>query len=318
MHPSTTPTPTPTPTPTHTPTPTVRKSGCLRAWLFTLGLLTGVAGFSALSGCDVRSGYSQKGGLWHYGGTRQFNPADPDSFKPIDDIFAKDAQRGYYRGSVIESSHGKSFVVLSKHEARDARAVFYADTYRKSQEYYTQRHNHVFAIAGAQPSSYRVLAHGYARDAQRAYYKGHSFKVRDVESFEPLDTSYARDAHRGYHERIEIPGSHGASFALLDLHAPEFARDRAQVYHGHIDTTEPHTPRPVVRVLRGADVATVRSLGRAYVADAKQVWYRSEPVAGADAASFKVNEDSTSEFDASDGQRRYQQGRRVNDPKRSE
>ena len=238
-------------------------------------------------------------------------PLDPATFKPIDAIFAKDAQRGYYRGSVIEDSLGSSFEVLSEHEARDAKTVFYADTYRKGQEYYTQRHNRVFAIPGADPASYRVLAHGYARDASRAYYEGQAFKVRDVGSFEPLDARYARDAQRGYFERIEIPGSHGSSFALLDVRAPEFARDRTRVYHGHIDTSEANSPRPVVRVLREADAASIRVVGRGYVADARRVWYRSEPVAGADAASFKVNEDYTSELDASDSQHQYRQGQRA-------
>ena len=282
----------------------------LRALTFTLGLLTG---FGGLSGCDDRSGYAHKDGHWTYAGADPFIPMDPGTFKPIDDRFAKDAQRGYYRGSVIEDSEGKSFEVLSEHEARDARTVFYADTYRKGQEYYTRRHNRVFAIAGADSSSYRVLAHGYSRDASRAYYEGRAFKVRDVSSFEALDARYARDAHRGYFERIEIPGSHGPSFALLDVRAPEFARDRTLVYHGSIDATQANSPRPVVRVLRGADGATIRVIGRGYVADAKGVWYRSEPLAGADAASFKVNEDYTSEVDASDSRYRYRQGQRAAD-----
>ena len=285
-----------------------RKPWPLRLLLFAFGLVTGVSG---LTGCDVRSGYTHKDGLWNYGGTRQFIPVDPKTFKPIDDLFARDAQRGYYRGSVIDDSDGKTFEVLSEHEARDAKSVFYADTYRKGQEYYTQRHNRVFTVAGADAGSYRRLAHGYARDVRQVYYEGQAFRVRDVPSFEPLDVRYARDAQRGYYERTEIPGSHGPSFALLDVRAAEFARDRAQVYHGHIDTTEPNQQKPVLRVLRGADAASIRSVGRGYVADAQRVWYRSDPVAGADAASFKVNEDYTSELDASDHLGRYRQGQRV-------
>ncbi len=280
----------------------------LRALLYALGLLTGLGG---VSGCDVRTGYTEKDGLWNYGGTRQFIPVDPPSFKPIDDIFARDAQRGYYRGSVIDDSDGKTFEVLSEHEARDAQSVFYADTYRKGQEYYTQRHNRVFAIAGADPASYRRLAHDYSRDAKQVFYEGLAFKVRDVASFEPLDVRWARDAQRGYYERIEVPGSHGPSFALLDVRAPEFARDRAQVYHGRMDLSEPNRPRPVQTVLRGADVASIRMVGRGYVADAKQVWFGAQPVAGADAASFKVNEDTTSELDASDMLTRYRLGQRA-------
>ena len=276
-----------------------RKKGL--AWLL-LSLL------AWLVGCDVSSGYTRKDGLWDYGGKRQFVPLDPASFRPLDALFARDAQRGYYRGDVIEGSDGKSFEVLSEHEARDAHAVYYADTYRKGQEYWTVRHIKTHTIAGADPASYRVLEHGYARDAGHAFYEGLAFKVRDPASFEPLNPRFARDAQCGYYERIEIPGSHGPSFALLDIRDIDFARDRAQVYHGHIDTTEANQPVPVLGVLRGADVATIRIVGRGYVADAKGLWFRSQPVAGADLASFKINADYASDTDATDAAHSYRQG----------
>ncbi len=261
-----------------------------------------------LVGCDTGAGYAKKDGAWIYDGKRQFVPLDPASFRRLDKLFARDAQRGYYRGEVIEGSEGKSFEVFSEHEARDARAVFYADTYRKGQEYWTVQHVKTHAIAGADPASYRVLEHGYARDAGHAFYEGLAFKVRDPASFEPLNPFFARDAQRGYFERIEIPGSHGASFALLDIREAEFARDRAQVYHGHIDTREANKQVPVLRVLRGADAATIRVVGRGYAADAKGLWFRSQPVAGADLASFKINADFASDTDASDAARSYRQG----------
>ena len=279
-----------------------RKKGLV--WLL-LSLLTW------LVGCDVSSGYAKKDGAWIYGGKRQFVPLDPASFRPLDTLFARDAQRGYYCGSVIEDSEGKSFEVLSEHEARDARAVYYADTYRKGQEYWTVQHIKTHVIAGADPASYRVLEHSYARDAGHAFYEGLAFKVRDPASFEPLNPRFARDAQRGYYERIEIPGSHGASFALLDIRDSEFARDRAQVYHGHIDTTEPNQQVPVLRVLRGADAATIRIVGRGYVADAKGLWFRSQPVAGADLASFKINADNAGDVDATDAAHSYRQGVQV-------
>ena len=105
---------------------TGRRPWWLCALAFSLGLLSG---FSGLAGCDSRSGYAQKDGQWTYAGVGPFAQVDPGTFKPIDDKFAKDAQRGYF-------------------------------------------------------------------------------------------------------ERIEIPGSHGPSFASLDVRAPEFARDRTQIYHG--------------------------------------------------------------------------------------
>lgn len=275
---------------------------------FTRVCLLALGAIAMLCGCD--GGGYQRGlsGAWTYAGNA-FTPADPATFQPLSPHFARDGRQGYCRGSAVDGSDGPTFEALSEHEARDSRAVYYCDTYRKAQEYWAYQHLSITAIAGADAATYRPLAHGYASDRHRAYDQGQPFAVRDPASFEPLSNRFARDAQRGYFERTEIPASHGPSFALMNEDDPGYARDRAHAWHGHIEVNAPNRgPHPVVRPLRGADLATLRALGRGYAADARQVWYQGLPLAQADAASFKVQDDVTGNVDARDRAHAWERG----------
>ena len=277
-----------------------------------LGLLVGLAG------CDGSSGYRLHGGQWTHNGV-EFTPEDAASFRVIDTLFARDARRGYYRGSAVPDSDGPTFGALSVHEARDRDAVYYCDTYRKGQEYWSIQHVRVERIRDADPASYRALSEGYARDAHRAYAEGIPFDVRDVATFEPLAADFARDAQRGYYARAEIAGSHGPSLAILDERDPSYARDRANVYHGRHETDRSDSrSRPVLRTLKQADPATLRVLGRGYAGDTRHIWYRGVLMKDVDATSFQVADSYVGEADASDRNGPWSAGRRLtaSDPSR--
>ncbi len=280
-------------------------------WAVLHGLLFGLV--CGLSGCDA-SGYRQRNGDWTHDGDR-IAPLAPASFEPIDRLFARDALHGYYRGSVVDDSHGPSFEALSAHEARDRGAVYWCDTERRGQEYWSIRRVRISRIADADPVSYRVLGRGYARDARRVYDEGVPFDVRDPSSFEPMDAGFGRDRQRGYHVHAEIPGSDGATFATVNADDAAYVRDRQHVWYGFIDIDRPGgRPGPVVRLLRDADPAVVRVLGRGYAADASRVWYRGLPLPDADAASFRIETSFVGEVDAFDRAGRWQYGRRVPKP----
>ena len=273
--------------------------------LGTLGTL-----LALLAGCGDDPGYTRKAGRWHHDEV-PVAVADASSFQPLDARFARDAVQGYYRGQVIAGSHGPTFQVLSEHEARDRQAVYRGDTYRKAQEYWSIRHVRVEVIAGADPARYQVLGHGYARDDRQVWYEGRPFAVRDPASFRPLDSRFGRDAQRGYFDRAEVPGSHGPSFEVLADDGGSHARDRHRVYSAHIELNAPlKPPHAVVRVLAGANPATVRVPGRGYAVDGSRVWWRGQVVAGADAGSFQVLDRPDEQADARDAQSAYREGRR--------
>jgi len=273
-------------------------------------LLAGLAISAGLTACDNGGDYHRKGGRWHFD-ELPMQLADPASFKPLGRFFARDKQRGYYRDVAIADSDGATFEALSEHAARDSRHVYWADTYRKGQEYWAYQHLRVRVVAGAEPASYRALPHDYGRDARSAFHQGRAFAVRDPASFEVLDARFTRDAQRGYFERVEIAGSDGATFELIDVRDGRYARDRQQVFHTAPETQRPAgsgLSPPAVRVLRGANPATLQVLSRGYARDGVRVWWIGQPVAGVDAASFTVIDDYIQEHDAHDARGTYRQG----------
>ena len=193
---------------------------------------------------------------------------------------AECAEGGYYRGSLIDGSDGASFNALDEHYARDKARVYYCDTYRKGQDYYTVKYNRVDVLKSADTASFRVIKDGYARDAGHLYYTGTRVAVKDLESFVVLDHDYAKDSLVGYYQRTPVAGSDGASFTVLNS---SYAKDKSSVYHSFIERGEPNVP--------GVP--------------------RSVRVVGANPATFEVLPDSDGDADAKDAQWRYKQGKRL-------
>ncbi len=261
-----------------------------------------------LGGCDT-SAYHRSGGQWRHGDVA-FTPEDPATFQALDSRFARDAKRGYFLGAAVAGSDGASFAVVSENEARDKQAVYYCDTYRKGQEYWSILHLRMERIEGADAASYAAIGKGHARDARRVYFRGRAFDVKDVASFEPLDGDFGRDAQSAYYARIAIAGSHGPSFEIIDDRDMAYARDRERAYATH-DAGNGEREAPQVRRLRTQDPAAMRVLGRGYAADVRQVWYRGQVVRGADAGSFASDTSYASSVDATDRSGNWQQGRRA-------
>lgn len=218
----------------------------------------------------------------------------------------------HYRNAAIPEADARSFKVLDDHHAKDSRQVYYADSYRKGQEYWSIRHDRVRTLEGADPASFRVLRDDYARDARQLYYEGRRVEVKDLETFEILADGFARDRVTGYYLRVPVQGSDGASFEVLDY---RYSRDKSRVYYSDYDSAG-GTQRPSVRtmVLKGADPASITVLDRGYAKTAKAVWFRGEPVRGAHAESFETPPDLLEGADARDRNGHFQHGARVPAP----
>lgn len=211
----------------------------------------------------------------------------------------------HYRTASIPQADTASFTALDAHYAKDRLHVYWGDSYRKGQEYYSTRHDRVTVIEGADASSFRLLPYDYARDAASLYYEGRRVAVKDLATFEPLDDGFARDRVTGYYHRNAIPGTDGESFARLDSH---HARDQARAYFCGIDYT---TSQSQCRPLQGADPALVQLLDTGYAKTANTVYYRGQRVAGADAATFETPGNLADGADAKDKNGNYQQGRKT-------
>jgi hypothetical protein len=190
-------------------------SGRRRALMGLLALLTGCGGK------PKEAPFRQRDGAWHYHDT-PIPQADAGTFQVLDEQYAKDRYR-----------------------------VYFGETYRVSQDYFSTRRSRVREMT-ADAASFRLLAGGYARDARSVFHEGTAFPVRDLESFQLLDYGYARDRVTGYYHQRAVDGSDGATFAAISTH---YARDARRVFYSDL-VPAPGDPKRVSMIVAGADPDT--------------------------------------------------------------
>ncbi len=241
----------------------------------------------------------------------------------------------YYRDLRIEDADAKSFTVINDNYAKDKDNVYFGDTYRKGQEYYTVKHSRLRLLKGVDPATFRYLNYDYSRDKSSVFYEGVAFPVKDIETFELIDREYARDRVTAYYRRRQIAGSEGITFAII---GGGYSKDANHIFYSGPDPREPNAPDRST-ALKGARPESFKVLGGGYSADASQAYYRGElltrevasfkllkdgyaksatrvyflgkPIPGADAASFETLERDTGTADAKDRKAQYRHGERV-------
>ena len=253
------------------------------------------------------------------------------------ELFQKKDGSWYYRDEVIAGSDAQSFEALTEHYAKDKNHVYYCDTYRSSQDYFTTKRNRIQIIERAEPSTFKYLKDGYARDKANMFFEGAFFAVKDIDSFQILDYSFAKDRISGYYMRVEIAGSDGGSFISLDNH---YSKDKDRVYYSDIEPGNSNAP-PAAKtiVLQGAVAGSFDIIDINYAADAKHVYYKSNvltdavhdfqvlqydyaktkkrvyyrgtPISQADAPSFTILDTPNDSADARDQYSLYNQGKKI-------
>jgi hypothetical protein len=145
--------------------------------------------------------------------------------------------------------------------------------------------------------SFVPLSEEYSHDDNMVFYKwislGRFLLVElaeaDVASFKVVNFAHATDVNSIWYEDRPIVGSDPATAELIDN---RIIKDAGRVYVSGVP--QPHLDAP-----------TFRHVGSGYFLDANGVFWGSEPVHGADPASFKVLGDS---FVAADARNVYRSG----------
>ncbi|MEO7362367.1 MAG: DKNYY domain-containing protein [Gemmatimonadaceae bacterium] len=251
-----------------------------RSPLLLMGLL------SLLFGCGGSdSPYHQEKGVWYFK-KDALSLQKGETLTPLSKKFAKSTRTAYYESSTIaDGIDVATFEALSDHYAKDKNSVWYCDTYRKGQEYFTVRHYSTPRIAGADARSFRMLDNVYARDTNRVYRNGEGFEVRDINTYERIGDQHAKDKVSGYFMRAEIKGSDGSTFAFVDGH---YSKDAKHVFWSDYDSGKgAHTPVELSLLLPGADPPSFAIIKDGYAADVKQVYYEGKVLSRVPAA-FRV------------------------------
>lgn len=112
-----------------------------------------------------------------------------NSFKDLNDGYAKDAYNVYYMGnSVPYNMVSSSFKNLGYGYARDNFDVLYEGK----------------KISGASCSTFKVLDYGYAKDAFSVYFEGQKVKGASASSFVVDKDGYAHDFFNSYYWGVKI------------------------------------------------------------------------------------------------------------------
>lgn len=159
---------------------------------------------------------------------------------------------------------------------------------------YGRDKQHVFLesslLEGADPKTFRFLGGHYSRDDDQVFYEDDALQDVDVATFRVVDKYAGRDDTRYFlGSRGIVPEDIETFREVGDC----WAKDAKAYYYQF----------PEIRKL-DCDYATFQVLNWYYGKDATTVFYKGQPIEGADAASFEV----TDLFAATDKNRSYDFG----------
>jgi len=221
-------------------------------------------------------GYQEKDGVKTYNGEAV---TDKDLVL-LNEAFAKDSGHAYYKQHAIAGADAASFVAVDLSYAKDAAKVYYCDEQRDGRNYYLSKYQVIKTVAGADAPSFTALEAGYCKDRLQAYYGGQAFRVKDLASLTGINAHFAKDNVQAYFNCKPIPGSDGKTFTLLD---DAFAKDSGHIYY----YADQGSVKESVFVLP-CNSASFKVLAYPFSKDDVHVFYRQQPIAGADAATFTV------------------------------
>ena len=212
--------------------------------------------------------------------------ADPETFKSLDNaedsriIYAADAHRVYMGSSsffymLIDSADPGTFKILT------------------SDGIYTADKDHVYwfgvELEEADPATFRVIENPYAVDVNRAYAGIVPFKVHSTQNFEVYEVG---GYNRPTIKRNKVLIIEDRSKAYVS----GWSRDGTAYYWGGNE-------------LKGADYDSLEILNGLHAKDFKTVYFKDEPISGADAESFNIV--GTGSIRGQDNNFEYKEGQRV-------
>ena len=143
---------------------------------------------------------------------------DPAHFELLDGDVSKDSTAVYWSDGSVLSDDPAHFAIVSNRDhylfTKDSRTV----------------HVNGNPIAGADPTTFRVLQGAYSQDGQRVFYFADEIVDADAASFRPLDGPYASDSARVYWMGKTIDGADPNAFRVLNSDF-ECSADEKRAYY---------------------------------------------------------------------------------------
>jgi len=239
-------------------------------WIIrTILVIIGVIPFAR---CN--SGYKQKNGKVTFDGREM----EGKGWIVLNESFAKNDSVVYYKSRAFEYADVATFAALDDHYAKDKYKVYYCDEYREGQNYYTTKKQTIVTIENAIPTSFEYIKDDYAKDEKLAYYKGRSFKVKDLATLALINERFLKDKYQVYFERATVRNADPRSFRVLNQN---YAEDTSHIYYYGFRNEVNNGIHQIP-----CNKETFTLLAYPYSKDDAAVFYVYTKISGADPASF--------------------------------
>lgn len=246
-------------------------------------------------------GYHVRGEKVYYlrsfpGDAFEIDGADPASFHPFDQTYARDKSTVYVDGRALPGADASTFELLDRPGfAKDARHVYQRDRRLSDDPAHFELLDGDLSkdsaavywsdgeVLSDDPAHFAIISNSdhylFTKDARTVHVNGNPIDGADPATFEALQGAYARDGRRVYYFTDQIADADMASFRVLD---GPYAADAMRVYW-------------MGKPIEGADPPSFRVLNADFEcsADARRAYYRNSVVAGADPSTFPPNRSVT-------------------------
>jgi len=238
--------------------------------------------------------------------------ADPVSFTIIEEgqWYAKDNKHVFYMGTVVEDADPMTFIPVKTAE-EDAwgkpSVVFWKDT---THVYFDTK-----KIEGCEAATFQYLKGIYGKDRHHVYYGNTILPNTNPDTFRFLEEGLATDGTSLFvFNKLVKTSVDLLSFEVVRKDDQIFCKDKHSIYLLLFGI-----PEPLVR-LDGADVESFVLLDRYYAKDKHQVYFYGYSklntralihLTDANPATFRVEYDSLTVSEATDGEKYYMSGKLV-------
>lgn len=193
--------------------------------------------------------------------------------------FLKKMDTVWFHNIALENVDPLTFKIVDDYFFRDKNQVYFYETYRVSQDYFTSKRKRYIHLVKADPASFESLGDGYAKDKFPAWYLDKTFKVEDLKSLRVLNHHFTKDNKTAYLDRRPIAGSHGKTFELISDH---YAKDSLRYYYCWPIDGE-YEIKPIPCHFQSFDV-----IDNQYAKDNKNVFYKGDKLSKAESSSFEL------------------------------
>ena len=129
---------------------------------------------------------------------------DVRSFEVLENGFARDKDRAFFRGEAIQGSDGASFHLLENNYAADKYSVYLGLEGTGSGSYYSRFiYYRLLILEGVDSEELVILKAGYAKDSNHVYKDGELLPESHAPSFIWIeDTGYSMDKDHCYYQSV--------------------------------------------------------------------------------------------------------------------